>query len=512
MALASTRPEPKEGPVQKTLFALLVAVVSIVGWQVIQKYKVEGLDVLASVKQRAGWNTSTSTYPPADPQQHPGLNGGYAQGPQQFPQQYPQQYPSQHPQQAQYPAQQFPQQPGYPALPQQYPPPQFPQQQPVQPIPYPTGYAPPYQNPPQNTGYYGQQPPSQVASYPPLAPLPTTVPSGQTGYPQQQPVLTPLPGVGNPPPQQYGQNGYGQPPVYGQQPVAQPQQPPVFGNQPPQHGAPAGTIKIASFNIQVFGESKLRKPDAMRTIVEVVRRFDVVAIQELRATSDEIMPRFIAELNATGRRYDFIVGPRLGRTNSKEQYVFVYDTATIECDRSSMYTAQNPGEKLHRAPLVASFRTRNAPPQQAFTFSLVNIHTDPDEVPLELAALADVIRAVRNDGRGEDDVLLLGDLNADERMLANLAQTTGSSLVVNGVPTNTRRTKTYDNILYARNATTEFTQQWGVLDFEREFRLTPEQALEVSDHFPVWAEYSVYEGGSAAQQQMVRTPVGMLDR
>jgi len=507
IALVSMRPEPKEGPVQKTLFALLVAVVSIVGWQVIQKYKVEGLDVLASVRQRVGWNTSTTTYPPANPQQHPGLNGGYTYGPQQYPQQHPQQYPpqAQYPQQTQYPAQQYPQQPGYP----------YAQQQPVQPIPYPTGYAPPYQNQPQNTGYYGagQQPSPQIASYPPLAPLPTTQPYAQPGYPQQQSVLTPLPGMGNQTPQQqpYAQNGYGQPQGYGQQPVAQPQpqQPQIYGNQPPQNGAQASTVKIASFNIQVFGESKLRKPEAIRTIVELIRRFDVVAIQELRAVADDLMPRFIAELNATGRRYDFLVGPRLGRTSSKEQYVYVFDTATIECDRSSMYTVQNPGDKMHRAPLVASFRTRNAPPQQAFTFTLVNIHTDPDEVPQELAALADVIRAVRNDGRGEDDVLLLGDLNADERQLANLAQSTGCSLVVSGVPTNTRGSKTYDNILYARGATTEFTQQWGVVDFAREYQLNDTQALEVSDHRPIWAEFSVYEGG---QQNMVRSQVGALGR
>lgn len=490
-------PEPKEGPVQKTLFALLVAVVSIVGWQVIQKYKVEGLDVLASVKQRAGWNTSTTVYPPANPQQHPGLNGGYTYGPQQYPQQFPQQYPAPAP---------YPPQAGQP-----YPPP-YGQQPPVQPIPYPSGYAPPYQHPPQNTGYYGagQQPTSQVASYPPLAPLPTSQPYAQPGYSPQQPVLTPLPGLGNQPTQPYSQYGYGQAQGYGQQPVAPAQQPPqqVYANQP-QHGIQQSTIKIASFNIQVFGESKLHKPEALRTLVEIVRRFDVVAIQEVRAVSDDILPRFVAELNAAGRHYDFVIGPRLGRTNSKEQYAYVFDTATVECDRSSMYTVPNPGDKLHRAPLVASFRTRNAPPQQAFTFTLVNIHTDPDEVPQELAALADVIRAVRNDARGEDDVLLLGDLNADERMLANLAQATGSSLIVSGVPTNTRGTKTYDNIIYARNATTEFTQQWGVIDLARDYQLSEPQALEVSDHRPIWAEFSVYEGG---QQTMVRSQVGALGR
>jgi hypothetical protein len=52
--------------------------------------------------------------------------------------------------------------------------------------------------------------------------------------------------------------------------------------QPP--GAQAGdTIKVASFNIQVFGTSKLKKPQVMDVLVKVIRRFDVVAIQEVRS-------------------------------------------------------------------------------------------------------------------------------------------------------------------------------------------------------------------------------------
>ena len=66
---------------------------------------------------------------------------------------------------------------------------------------------------------------------------------------------------------------------------------------------PNDKILIATFNIQVFGESKLRKPDAMAVIVEVIRKFDVIAIQEVRAKADDILPRLVAELNADGSRY-----------------------------------------------------------------------------------------------------------------------------------------------------------------------------------------------------------------
>ena len=53
----------------------------------------------------------------------------------------------------------------------------------------------------------------------------------------------------------------------------------------------------------------------------------------------------------------------------------------------------------------------------------------------------------------------------------------------------------YDNLLFNRQATVEFTGRAGVLDVPRELNLPMSQALDLSDHLPIWAEFSVYEGG-----------------
>jgi hypothetical protein len=53
----------------------------------------------------------------------------------------------------------------------------------------------------------------------------------------------------------------------------------------------------------------------------------------------------------------------------------------------------------------------------------------------------------------------------------------------------------YDNIVFDRKATPEFTGRWGVVDLQKEFGLSEKAALEVSDHCPVWAEFSSYEAG-----------------
>lgn len=252
-------------------------------------------------------------------------------------------------------------------------------------------------------------------------------------------------------------------------------------------------IRIASFNIQVFGTSKLADTNAMRVIVDIVRQCDVVAIQELRSRDDSVMPQFLQMINSDGSRYDFVAGPRLGRTSSKEQYVYVFDTSRIERDMGVLYTLNDPQDLMHREPFVARFRARTTPPDRGFSFTLINVHTDPDEARQEVDVLADAFRVVQQDGSGEDDVILLGDLNVDDRNLGRLGSLPGMVHVIAGVPTNTRRNRTYDNLLFEQSATREYTGAAGVLDLQQAYSLTLEQALKVSDHSPVWAEFSAYE-------------------
>ncbi len=91
-----------------------------------------------------------------------------------------------------------------------------------------------------------------------------------------------------------------------------------------------------------------------------------------------------------------------------------------------------------------------------------------------------------------------GDLNVDERHLGELGRLPNIAHAIAGVKTNTRRTKSYDNIVLDARNTTEYTGHSGVFDIMAEFDITTEQALGVSDHMPVWAEFSAFESGSGA--------------
>jgi len=264
---------------------------------------------------------------------------------------------------------------------------------------------------------------------------------------------------------------------------ASPPQPAAAG------GKPTDSITIATFNIQVFGESKIAKPQVVDVLAKVVRRFDIVAVQEVRAKSDSVIPQFLSAINADGSRYQFVIGPRLGRTVSKEQYTFIYDSTRIEIDPSSVGTSPNPGDRLHRPPMHARFRVRANLAESGFSFWLVDTHTDPDEVALEVNALAEVFQEMKALRPDEDDVILLGDLNAGPPQFGKIKQIPGIGWAVSGVTTNTRRSKTYDNLIFDQRATTEYTGTWGVLDLQNTFGLSLDKALEVSDHNPVWASF-----------------------
>lgn len=269
---------------------------------------------------------------------------------------------------------------------------------------------------------------------------------------------------------------------------------------------PGDRLLIASFNIQVFGTSKMAKTDVMNVIIHTIRQFDIVAIQEVRSKDDEILPKLVAALNQDGSRYNFLIGPRLGRTVSTEQYAYVYDTNRVEYDPTCVGTVPDPKDLLHREPFVARFRPRTSVPERAFSFWLVNIHTDPDDVPIEVDALADVFQMMRTVRPEEDDVILLGDLNASETQMGRLGKLPGMTIVLRGTMTNTRQTKAYDNILFDSTATSEYTGRWGVFNLTTQYGLTTEQALLVSDHFPVWAEFGLWESSS---QQLTQQTQGL---
>lgn len=270
---------------------------------------------------------------------------------------------------------------------------------------------------------------------------------------------------------------------------------------------------IASFNIQVFGESKAKEQDVMQAIAAVIRCFDLVAIQEVRSLDPRVLPTLIDYVNELGANYQFLIGPRLGRTNSQEQYAYVFDANrmlvtseayTIDDGRPNSKTTQDVGvsgqpDLLHREPFVAHFQTRAPNP---FSFTILNVHTDPDVADQEVDVLHDVYLSVRNfefARSREDDVLMTGDFNAPPDRMSRIRTIRNIFFAIQNQSSMVQGSKLNDNLIFDRQATAEFTGRSGVLSLTNFLNVDQKWALRVSDHNPIWAEFSASEGSGTPQ-------------
>lgn len=262
----------------------------------------------------------------------------------------------------------------------------------------------------------------------------------------------------------------------------------------------ASTLMVGSFNMQRLGPTKLADRWVMEHYADIIRRFDVIALQEITSSDASTVPRLLEYVNANGARYSYTISPPIGRTSRyTEQYAYVFDTTRVMSRADACFVMRDEEDLLHREPFVGRFATLSNT-AQPFTFVLINMHTDPDEVATELNTLARVYVNVAdffyNVGPGEypeDDVMLVGDLNADPSRFQALGQVPNLMATIVDIPTNYTRTKTNDNILVHRITTQEYTGRSGALDLQDLYTLSQEDAKRISDHQPVWAEFYIQE-------------------
>ena len=272
----------------------------------------------------------------------------------------------------------------------------------------------------------------------------------------------------------------------------------IAGNHPPiqsQNFTPPETLRIASFHITSFNANKSSNPKIIDVLARVIRNFDVVAIQGIQSTDQTFVSNFLALVNRNDGKYEYELGPRVGRNTNKKQFAFFFNKQTVEIDRQATYTVADPHDRILYEPLVALFRARTLNAETAFTFKLVNVHLDPLNTAEELGTLQDVYSVVLGDVDQEDDVLLLGNFSTDTNRLFEWGDAFGIQPAHQYASAGSVATASTDNLCLHKLTTQEFNGKSGVVDIVRFFNLTTGEAAIVSDHFPVWAEFSVREGG-----------------
>jgi exonuclease III len=153
-------------------------------------------------------------------------------------------------------------------------------------------------------------------------------------------------------------------------------------------------VKIANWNLQVFGPAKASDLQLMNIYVDKIEDYDIIFVQEIKDSSQEAFPKLCSLL----QNYSCKSSSRAGRTIYKEQYGVIYKNGI----NVTGFEDFNPDseDRWERPPIKVDFRINN------YSITAYNIHTKPEEAEKEIQKLQNV---VEDNGK----VILLGDLNAD---------------------------------------------------------------------------------------------------
>lgn len=251
-------------------------------------------------------------------------------------------------------------------------------------------------------------------------------------------------------------------------------------------------LLVGAFNIQVFGVSKMGKPDVVTVLKKILIRYDVVLIQEIRDASDTSIHQLLAEVNSMGAgTWRMMLSERLGRTSSKEQYAFFYKQSTVSVVTSHQWP--DVGDVFEREPYIVRFRPTSN--YAVGDFAFLGIHVKPEDAVNEIDKLVDVYNSVSSMW-GLPEMLIGGDLNADCTYVGagdwarirlrndpRFLWTIGDEADTTVTTTNCA----YDRMILAgsRLQSNYVSGSATVHRFDTVQGITNALALETSDHYPV---------------------------
>lgn len=257
-----------------------------------------------------------------------------------------------------------------------------------------------------------------------------------------------------------------------------------------------GELRVSAFNVQVFGLSKMDKPEVVEALMQIISRFDLVMIQEVRDISETAIYDLLDSLNeASTQSYGLYLSDRAGRTSSKEQIAFIYREDKLNF--ISGETIPDPLDLFERPPVWAHFEYF----EDSSPIHILGSHLDPDAVPTEIEALYNEFALYQATASEEDSVIVMGDFNAGCRYLTNEEQLNTTlfnndhliSLIDHNTDTTTTSTFCpYDRLLIGGAMETTVLES-GVYLFDQVLGLTGEVTRAVSDHYPVWARFNMLD-------------------
>jgi endonuclease/exonuclease/phosphatase family metal-dependent hydrolase len=248
-------------------------------------------------------------------------------------------------------------------------------------------------------------------------------------------------------------------------------------------------ITIASWNLENFGKSKSEAE--INFIANTLKGFDIIAIQEVVAGygGAQAVARLADELNRKGSKWDYRVSdPTSGEDSYKrERYAFIWKTSKVSLAGRPWLEIQYSNE-IDREPFFATFKLKDK------LFTLVTFHAIiKNKQPEREIKYFKFLPAEYPD----KNLIFCGDFNCPEsHTVFNPLKKMGYKPIFTGQKTSLKMepvndeclASEFDNAFY-NSGKVNFINS-GIVRFYKSF-ISLKDARTVSDHIPIWFEFSL---------------------
>ena len=250
-------------------------------------------------------------------------------------------------------------------------------------------------------------------------------------------------------------------------------------------------LSLASWNIRHLGRTKT--PEDIYEIANIIRDFDIVAIQEVVAKDPagaQAVAKIADELNRMGAKWDYQISDptKSPSVYISERYAFLWKTSKVSLIHRA-YLDKELEDLCYREPFVASFKTKG----KGEPFYVVNYHSrkyndKPEEEIIHFLDYRERLKSNR--------ILIAGDFNLNEKheVWEPFYRRGYKSALKNQRTTLKVKCKNgdylshpIDNIYFTTGIT---FIQGGSVDFIGTCE-NLKRAREISDHLPVYMEFKI---------------------
>ncbi|WP_428229768.1 endonuclease/exonuclease/phosphatase family protein [Flavobacterium sp.] len=246
--------------------------------------------------------------------------------------------------------------------------------------------------------------------------------------------------------------------------------------------------KILSWNLENFGKSK--SESELNFIAGTIAGYDIIAIQEVVAGHGgaQAVAKLATLLNEKGSKWDYTISnPTSSSSYKTERYAFLWKTSKVKL-KGNAWLEKKYFLEMDREPYLATFEINKK------TITLVNFHaiTKNKQPETEIKYFKFFPAEYPN-----LNLVFMGDFNCPQSHTVFIPlKKMGYSPILQNQKTSLKQkcntnnylSSEFDNIFFKTNSVTFIDS--GIISFYTQFNSLKE-ARKISDHIPIWFEFSL---------------------